>query len=360
MRVVVADLDQAIRDGVHDFRGPFPYGTHPQAFTHAIMARELYRAFDKLIAVQPTVAVRLLGGRQLASAREPLVLRAEVTGIGDQAQQGTLRLSSGLLNASREFAVEPEGKQTIEFPVELPPASAVLRSQSHRLWCVAQCEEYAAFDVKWLALAPVISCAADAANEHVLGADHCARGTWYSVGPQDLEVAFSVQEREGLLVIHVDVTDDDVAPAKLTNPSEGDSVEVFLDLRPDDAQGQPVGDEEMALLIVLADAHPIRTPRWRTLDAPLPGTEEAEISCRPTETGYEVEIELPLALIERYRGPDWEYFGFDLGINDADGAFGRDVQLMWAGIADNYVMPGLLGAVTRGKVEPDTVCVTLR
>ena len=77
-------------------------------------------------------------------------------------------------------------------------------------------------------------------------------------------------------------------------------------------------------------------------------------------SGYEVEVALPKALIERYRGADWKLFGFDLAINDADGPYGRDAQLMWAGLADNYLISGLFGAVVRDTTAPDTICITLR
>jgi len=358
--VPVADFERAIREGVHDWRHPFPYGSHPRAFTHTIMARELYRAFDELVGVKPALRVRLVGGRWPAAADQPLPVRAEVANLSPERQQGTVRISSQLWNQSADFAVEPGATKTIEFPLKLPAPGSPQRSESHRVWCVAKCPTYAAFDLKRLAIAPVVSCSPENGQAQRLGPDQLVKGSWYNARPDDLAAAFTVREEKEQVVFTVDVTDDDFRPGQLSSPSEGDSVELFLDLRPEADQGQPVYGPEAAVLIVLADAKEGRTPRWRTLDPPLLGLEEAEITCVPREGGYRVRVALPQAFIERYRGPDWKLFGFDVGVNDADKGFGRQSQLMWAGTAENYLLPGLFGAVVRGKVSKDSVCVTLR
>ena len=92
--VPVADFHRAIREGPHDFRGSFPYSSHPGSFTHVVMAQELMRAFDASTGAPTLLACTL--DRGVASTDEAgCLVGATITSIADAPMAWSARLEFG-------------------------------------------------------------------------------------------------------------------------------------------------------------------------------------------------------------------------------------------------------------------------
>jgi len=227
------------------------------------------------------------------------------------------------------------------------PAWAPRRSYALPVHLWARTGGYGDFDVRWLTVAPAVAAVSVPAGEETparlgwehLDADALMLGRHLWLGPRDLSGRFAVIAFPDRLRVLVEVTDDEVAPGTLDWPSEGDCIEVYLDLRDDDNQGKPIYTPDVIVLQILAPAGPDQPGQWKSMQ-PLPEDLQAiSVDCRLVPGGYEAQVEVPLAAIQARRGPRWPGLGFDIGIDDADTAGGRKTQMMWAGIADNYLNP---------------------
>ncbi len=344
----VADLDGAIRRGPHDYRGPFPYGSHPADFTHVIMAQELYRAFDELLGASPRFRVELVRGGRVIAAGSELRVRVKVVSQSEQTETGQVTVASGLFRETKHFEVSAGSTEGLEFALRAPAAREVGRAQEHRVWVVAVGKDYCAFDLGWVVFAPVVSLDAEGVS---LDSRCLVLGSSNWRGSADLSAKFRVRSLEGGLAFEIAVTDDDLSVGRLSDPAQGDCVELYLDLRPPVAQGRPVYSPEVLALQVIPAEDRDRHPRWRTLDAPPDGLKEVQVSSRRAISGYTIEVFLPRSFVARYRDGDWSGIGLDVGVNDADGGGWRKSQLMWSGCAQNYLMAGWFGGL-RAQPEP--------
>ncbi len=362
-----ADLDHAIHQGDHDFRGPFPHGSHPGSFTHVIMAKEVLRAFDVVIQSRATLSCALLGDPVLADARD-YELRAAVRCLGDAPVDCVATVEHNGWVAKRSVTVRPDGELVLDQAMPLPATASSSRSLGLpvRLWVKG--EEYACFDAGWLVLAPVVS--ADHALDdgatpsdltwHEVGADALVMGRHLWLGPEDLSGRFNVLVLPDKLRFVVNVTDNDITVADLNDPAGGDSVELYLDLRRDNDQGKPVYSPDVLALQIIPPSKQGQPTRWRSMQ-PLPeDLEEIAVTCRRTDDGYEVQVDVPLAPIRARRGDEWQGIGFDVGINDADGGGTRKTQMMWAGIPDNYLNPAYFAGLYVDVAPKNATRRTLR
>jgi hypothetical protein len=93
--------------------------------------------------------------------------------------------------------------------------------------------------------------------------------------------------------------------------------------------------------------------------APL-GTQGIAVTVHRTGDGYTVQVDVPLAPIQARRGADWSGLGFDVALNDADPGSYRKTQMMWAGIADNYLNAAYFAALYQGRIPAGATRRTLR
>ncbi len=365
--IPVADLDRAIREGDADCRGPFPYGSHPGGFTHVIMAREVLCALQDAMGVAPTVACSFVTGPHLRPG-PAFEVEADIRGLTGAAIDCDFRLECEGAAIDDAAHIEPGQATRVALPLPIAPQPDAERSWGVPVRLLARGGGgFGGVDVCWLVTAPAI--AADSAADggepaaptwHDLGADALTIGRHAWLGPADLSGRFAVVALPDRLRFIVEVTDDSLAVATLDDPSQGDSVELYLDLRPDADQGKPVYmPGVLALQVIPTD--PAQGPApWRSMD-PLPDDLLGiAVECAPTATGYAARIDLPLAAITELRGEAWQGLGFDVGVNDADFGGIRTVQMMWTGTGDNYLNPAYLAGLYVGELPAGAVRQTLQ
>ena len=345
--VPVADFHRAIREGPHDFRGSFPYSSHPGSFTHVVMAQELMRAFDASTGAPTLLACTL--DRGVASTDEAgCLVGATITSIADAPMAWSARLEFGREVRELQGTVAPGETVALAERFTIPEGLPADRAYSIpvRLWTRAG---YAgSSDVAWLTIAPALS-AEGGETWHALDADALVMRTHIWQGDDDLSGRFRTALTDDALRIDVEITDDEITVANLMNPSRGDSVEIYLDLRAREQQGRPIYSEDVLGLQIIPPIEVGAQAQWHNMHALPADLTDLRVTGRLSVSGYRVTVELPLAAIEARRGEDWGGIGLDVGVNDADGGY-RKTQMMWAGTADNYVNPACIAGIYPGPL----------
>lgn len=380
-----ADFHRAIGAGPHDFRSSFPYESHPGSFTHVIMAKALLGAFDHATGAEPPFTCTLSRGSTV-SAEDTCGIRAEIVSTADQTTTWEARIEFGRQRTVFTGSLPQGGRTIIEGRFQVPgdlPAGHAFSTPVHLL---VRGDGYGSFDTAWLVMAPAVSAllprmgtaevteAAERAPEgdppvpetttrpqwrHV-GANALVLGRHLWRGEADLSARFRVTRQPERLRFEIHVTDDDVTVADLMDPSRGDSVELYLDLRDRRHQGQPVySPDVLALQVIPPAAHGGRA-RWRSMHELPRDLRDISVLAAQSEDGYRVRVELPLRAIEARRGAGWDGLGFDLGINDADDGGTRKSQMMWSGTAENYIDPAFLAGVYPSELPPGATRRTLQ
>ncbi len=360
--VPAADLDRAIREGDADFRGPFPHTSHPSEFTHMIMATEILRALSEATGSAPSLQCEFATGPVLATGdAHPVTARIRNLLDADTDCAARTEALGEVTDQTVHLAAHQTGEVTHELALPMRPAGQ--RSYSFPVRLMVRDQGIGAVDLCWLTVAPAI--AADGAQSADL--------TWYQLaedsltldrhswlGLDDLAGRFAVVVLPETVRFIVEVADDDISIANLLDPSRGDSVELYLDLRPDADQGKPIYSADVLALQIIAPGPAGEPVAWRNLhDLPADLTQLA-VRCVRTQTGYRAEVDIPLAAIVARRGEKWQGLGFDVGINDADFGGTRECQMMWAGTADNYLSPAYLGALYTDPVPAGATRRTLQ
>jgi lysophospholipase L1-like esterase len=364
--VPAADLDAAIRRGDHDFRGPFPWTAHPGDFTHVIMAREVLRAFDEGTGTAPAFNCGLMG-ESTVSAAPTYDLRARLHNLTDAPLDCTVKLDYPDEQHEETVRLQAGGGEVCHAPIALrrplPPRSY---SVPVHLW--ARSPGYGSFDARWLVVAPAVAATPANANGEAtgdvnwlrFGAESLMFGSHLWLGLQDLGGRFAVLALPDRLRFDLRVADDDITVTDLNDPSRGDSVELYLDLRGDRDQGKPVYSEDVLLLQILAPTASDQPAQWHGMQ-PLPADlATIAVATQRTEGGYNVQVDVPLAPIQARRGKNWGGLGFDVGINDADFGGYRKSQMMWAGMPDNYLNAAYFAGLYRDKLPEGATRRTLR
>ncbi|MBM3498428.1 MAG: hypothetical protein FJX74_07120 [Armatimonadetes bacterium] len=363
--VPVADLDGALRAADRDFRGPFCWGAHPGAFTHLAMGRELLRAWDVLMATPSPLEVRIRGYSRMLGAGEAPTMRAEARNTSGTDLVADLEYGATLAAGHERLTVAAGAALGLEREVPLPRLVPETRTQTFRLWAVGASPEREAsdLDMKWLSLAPVV--VPDEGSEprtwRRFGADSLVKGEWSWGGDEDLGGRFAVLLDDDALTFVVEVTDDDVDPARgAAHLTDGDSVEVCLDLRPSADQGKPVYSPEVVLLIVKPGDGPDDEAAWEPLDDLTPRMAGVTAHSERTARGYTARLTIPRSALRRGEGEGLTGTGFDVHLNDSDFGLGRERQMVWAGTADNFLDPSALASLAGPGETPPRWRVSLR
>jgi len=350
--VPAACFHRAIREAPHDFRGSFPYASHPGSFTHVVMAKEVLRAFDAATGVAPQLRCELVRGCAV-SAEPSYTVTAAMTSVADLPVDWSMRMQFGPEKREWQGTIAPGETITRSEDFALPQALPAGRSFSTPVAVWVRGSGQTAFDQAWLTMAPAIAVPSQAALEgedgpepwQMLGADALMLGKHLWLGPEDLSGRFRTLLTGDYLRAEVQVADDDITVADVVDPSRGDSVEFYLDLRSPEHQGEPVYSEDVLALQVIPPAENGPGMQWRNMHQLPEDLADITVNAQLQERGYSVAVELPLPAIVARRGVDWGDVGFDVGINDADDGGGRKTQMMWAGTADNYLSPGYLAGL---------------
>lgn len=368
--VPFADFDQALHDADRDFRGPFCWGGHPGAYSHLIMARGLLEAWDQLLGMDERTSVQIEGYSKLLAAGDLPRLRTSLRHEGNAARELDFDVSPGLLSKRETVTVSPGEQADFAEQVSVPALEPLHRTRQWPLSALARSTEAGTsdIDVKKLAIAPVIipdtvrgPLEPEALTWRRMSWDCLVKGDYAWEGDEDLSAQFAVARDGARLKVLVEVTDDDFDPAdRRQTISEGDSVEVCLDLRPTADQGKPVYSKDVILLQVKPSDDEGVPAMWAPLDDLTPRMVGISAKSRTTETGYFVELSLPMRMLERLGEMDYAGMGFDLHINDSDWGFGRESQMVWAGTENNYLNPSLFGALAPPSDAPPVCRASLR
>ena len=133
---------------------------------------------------------------------------------------------------------------------------------------------------------------------------------WY--GAPDLTMRQALRYDDDFLYVALKVEDDEQAPSN-NNFRRTDSVEIRLDARPaaDRAKGADFKD-----WILLAFGAGRRGPVQLFEADKLP--DGIDVATKSTDTGYAVEVRIPMAYIEAQGGKDWEDIRLNIAVNDHD------------------------------------------
>ena len=363
--VPAADLDAAIRRGDHDFRGPFPWSTHPGDFTHVIFAREIQRAFEAATGAAPAFSCALVGGCTLSTA-PTYDLRAALRDLTPAPLDCTAQIAFPVERQEETVTLHPGADALLHAPIPLRQGPG--RSYSLPVQLRARGAGSGGFDTRWLVVAPAVSATPAGADGaplaavawHNFGPEDLMFGGYLWLGPRDLGGRFSVLALPDRLRFAIIVTDDDLCVSDLSNPAAGDSVELYLDLRGDADQGKPVYSESVLVVQIIAPTAADQPALWKSM-APLPADLQGiAVTAHRTADGYTVQVDVPLAPVESRRGPDWSGLGFDVALNDADNGGYRKTQMMWAGIPDNYLNAAYFAGLYREPLPPGSTRRTVR
>lgn len=158
-------------------------------------------------------------------------------------------------------------------------------------------------------------------------------------GDDHLEDAGGVAAVALRLGPEVEVDLDAVAfPRVAGDPWEGDSVEIYLDLRPEAQRDGSYASGVFQMVIAPALAPEAKTTYSFHVGENafhIPDVRGTVVLSALTDGGYQVTVSFPLEELARTHLPLGESLAFDIGVNDADDA-GRESQLMLFGTADNW------------------------
>jgi hypothetical protein len=166
------------------------------------------------------------------------------------------------------------------------------------------------------------------------------RKSWYRPPPQQTSAEFKVwHDAEN---IHFKVFVNDATPSGAPNGRhtwQQDSVEFFIDTRPD----QLTGSLEQARryntkTAIIAYAPYETTGKKLTIGSKLPRLTAKAIKtvCTPSKAGYVLELAIPFKALGLKAGGRGQAIGFDLGVNDANGAQKSAAQLTWSTWGKHY------------------------
>ncbi len=168
-------------------------------------------------------------------------------------------------------------------------------------------------------------------------------------GPKDLRLAAALGYDADNVYLAARVWDDavvNVRAAKKPRISyEGDCIELFLDARKPEHQGQRAYTPEVLHIMVVppVEGHPapmfhLSKPRHGKLRA-------AALDAIRLEDGYTIEMRLPRTNFPSVKLAPGTAIGFDIAIDDSDDpeVLGRKSQLVWAGDGTNHADPSVFG-----------------
>ena len=168
-------------------------------------------------------------------------------------------------------------------------------------------------------------------------------------GPDDLRLAAAVAYDSDNLYVAVRVWDDAIvnlrAAEKPPISYEGDCIELFLDARKPELQGQRAYTPEVIHLMVVPPVQGHPAPMFH-LSKPRHGKLKAvALDAARLEDGYTIEMRLPRSNFPSIKLTPGTAIGFDIAIDDSDSAavLGRKSQLVWAGDASNYANASVFG-----------------
>lgn len=136
------------------------------------------------------------------------------------------------------------------------------------------------------------------------------KDAWY--GNQDASVQFSVAHDDAYLYVAANVTDDNRYLRPDDDYNDQDSIEVWVDARPADARTRGTLFTDYLMLGLAAGGNTAGLYKSENLPADVAAASES------TDSGYAVEVAIPLTYVEQMGGEDWRDVRVNISINDFD------------------------------------------
>ncbi|NCO34768.1 MAG: hypothetical protein GW893_13025 [Armatimonadetes bacterium] len=362
--VLVVDSDTLLKKTPHDYRGLFPYEAHPTEYSHRQLAALLWNAFASWIGFESHVDVRIEPAVALLDGNNDLSVAAQLRNLTLSTQEFRLELETGGTVRVTESLLAPSEERRVVVPLPLSTVLEGMRTSRSNLVAGVRTRSGYSCDLNTLSLSPQVSVASaedESAPSFDLDITRPTVGSYSWDGPDDLSASFSLQREGEFLAINIHIRDEKVSPAKLASPYDGDSVEVYLDLRKPAQQGKPFFTKETIILYVLPGEEDIAASTLLSSEPAPRKFEGMAATCKPANAGYDVDLRLPMEWFSRYTADPNASFGFDIAVNDSDDWYGRETQLVWAGSDLNYLNPGLFGAFSFGsRLSPGALRATVQ
>ncbi len=153
-------------------------------------------------------------------------------------------------------------------------------------------------------------------------------------GTHSAEARFATGFDDRFLYVAIAVRDPRlvIRPDKLS--AEQDGVEVWLDARPDPMRSESKAQADgYQATFLLARVSPALSPST-ALAMPEPSLRSAlpkdlKRACRLTATGYDAEIAIPIAYLDRMQGGTWKEFRLNIHVTDFLAAGEPNLDLWW-------------------------------
>ena len=157
-------------------------------------------------------------------------------------------------------------------------------------------------------------------------------------GPNDSSLAFATAYDDEYVYLAFAVVDDVSVVDDEHNARQEDALTVLVDARPQDARATPPKDWKNLIAFVLS---PGAAPGKEQLGEPLP--EAAKAVSILTPTGFNTEIAIPVALLNKACGAEWKDFRLNVRLHDLDTQDWNTTLMWWRPAWDgpaNYVGSG--------------------
>ncbi|MHC4955290.1 MAG: sigma 54-interacting transcriptional regulator [Planctomycetota bacterium] len=181
------------------------------------------------------------------------------------------------------------------------------------------------------------------------------RSAW--TGPEDLSGVVRAVRTPTDLYLLFEVTDDVLMHEPGQRFWNGDSIEVFLDAdRVTDPDDERYSDDDRQLFVMPFNPGVTWSVVSRGPGLPYPsgGLSGIEIAHQVTESGYTVELRIPLATVTPLLPDADGTIGFDVALNDVDrrGVTSTDTYMTLSGRQDLYADPTRFGRLAIGPAPP--------
>lgn len=178
----------------------------------------------------------------------------------------------------------------------------------------------------------------DGPGQVVLGSDK-----W--TGIDDCSAECWIRKVDDGLTISAHITDDVMHTAS-TSPWENDSLELYLDVRPDETRGQASYGTGVVQMIIVPDAtNPAASQISFFPDKNKSAIPGATVETEILQNGYRFVVFLPAEGLKANHFLPGAQFHFSFGMNDADAAT-RESQLMWSGTSQNCTDTSVFGRMS--------------
>jgi len=181
-------------------------------------------------------------------------------------------------------------------------------------------------------------------------ADQVTVGDWDWKGPADLSAVARLERTDTAFRLTVDVTDDKLhADAAPWAPSDGDSVEFYLDVRPPDRRKGNAYEKGVMQIFIApglgkTEDRIVISQRAKRIAA-IPGMTSVS---EKTDKGYRVTATLPFEGLAVAHYAPGNSLRFDVGVNDNDDGLARTKQMMGVGGNNNWMDAGGFGEANFG------------